>query len=525
MNLINSNSVGFYPKIIEDYLSGELKSKNIIDWEYTQDQLLSKSRKLYSFKNRSIVHKALLNQYASFNLTEKESLNISLFSKKSTYTITTGHQLMLLGGPMFFYTKIMDVIKLAKEVSTTQNPVLPVFWMASEDHDYKEISAINLFGKKINCYGSHKGPVGRISKEHFEDFLEEVNQVLGEGDEFYQIKGLINKAFFSGKNLSQITRIFVRELFKEDGLLILDGDCKELKLLFSEIAHKELFQEITFNSSKQYLNLLKSQYKLQVKPRELNLFYIDDGIRKRLIKTDKGFATSDQSIFWTPSEIKKMIADSPEKISPNVLLRPIYQEVLLPNIAYVGGAREIAYWLEIKPVFDAFKLDFPLPLVRNSYFVVSKKNKNWLDNHNISLERLFNSLDLQINQLIKELSSNLLSFDEDFKTLESFYSSLKLKGEKINAQLEKVVNGEEKRAYSALKNLEKRFLNAEKRKHEQEILKLKQIVTKLFPKGKAMERVNSFIPYISQDSLGFKEKIMAAPSLFEQKIAFLEIKK
>ena len=523
MNLINSNSVDFYPKIITDYLSGELKSKNIIDWEYSQEQLASKNGRRYSSKNRSVVHNVLLEQYASFNLTEKESIHIELFSKESTCTITTGHQLMLLGGPMFFYTKIMDVIKLAQQTSTIETPVLPVFWMASEDHDYEEISTINLFGKKINCSGSNKGPVGRIPKEHFEDFLKEINAILGDGEEFIRIKNIINKSFDSGENLSHITRIFVRELFKEDGLLILDGDCKELKSLFSEIAQKELFQETTFNSSKKYLELLKSQYKLQVKPREINLFYIEDGIRKRLIKTEKGFATLDHSIFWTPSEMKKLVADSPEKISPNVLLRAVYQEVLLPNIAYVGGAGEIAYWLEMKPVFDAFQLDFPIPLVRNSYFILSKKSSEWLGKNDVSLDALFEDTDRQINKLIKVLSSSLLSFDKDFEALKGFYSSLKLKGEKINPQLEKVVSGEEKRAYSALKNVEKRFLNAEKKKHEQEIMKLKQIMSKLFPKGKPMERVDSFIPYITQDSFGFKGKIIASPSLFEQKIVFLQI--
>ena len=175
MNLIDSNSVDFYPKIITDYLSGVLKSKNIIDWEYSQEQLILNKGNRYNLNNRSAVHKAFLEQYASLDLTEKEALNIELFSKENTYTITTGHQLMLLGGPMFFYTKIMDVIKLAKQTSTIENPVLPVFWMASEDHDYEEISTINLFGKKINHTGVNTGPVGRIPKEYFEEFLEYLN--------------------------------------------------------------------------------------------------------------------------------------------------------------------------------------------------------------------------------------------------------------------------------------------------------------------------------------------------------------
>ena len=521
MNLIKSNSVNFYPKIITDYLSGDLKYKNIIDWDYSQKQLNVNKNQDYNSKIRAVVHQAFLKQYSTFELTEKEAVNINLFSKEGTYTITTGHQLILLGGPMFFYTKIMDVIKLAKQISTVENPVLPVFWMASEDHDYKEISTINLFGKKITCSGENKGPVGRISQKQFEGFLKDVNQVLGDGEEFSQIKKLINKAFDSGENLSQITRVFVRELFKEDGLLILDPDSRELKELFAVVAEKELFEKTTFKSSENHLNRLKSEYKLQVKPREINLFYIENGIRKRFVKTDGGFATPDHSNFWTPSEIKELIVSSPEKISPNVLLRPVYQEVLLPNLAYVGGAGEIAYWIELKPVFDAFELNFPVPLIRNSYFVLSKKDRNWLDSHQISIKSLFDDINIQINKFTKYLSSNPISFDQDFKLLQEFFFNLKLKGEKINSHLEKVVNGEEKRANSALKNVERRFLNAEKKNYEQELLKLKNIVGKLFPIGKPMERVNSFIPFLVNNQIGFRKQIEAGPSLFEQQISFI----
>jgi bacillithiol biosynthesis cysteine-adding enzyme BshC len=521
MNSINSNSVKFYPKIIKDYLSGNLKSKNIVDWEYSLEQVKLNKKRRYSSKTRSIVYQYFLNEYASFELTKKETLNIELFSKEGTFTITTGHQLMLLGGPMFFYTKIMDVIKLAKQTSTIENPVLPIFWMASEDHDYEEISTIKLFGKKITSHGNNKGPVGRIPKKQFDEFLKEVNYVLGEGEEFCEIKKLINKAFDSGKNLSQITKVFVRELFKDEGLLIIDPDCKELKTLFSEVAERELFEEVTFKSSKKHLEKLKSNYKLQVNPREINLFYIENEIRKRLIKTEGGFSTSDNSIFWTYSEMKNLIFDSPEKISPNVLLRAIYQEILLPDLAYVGGAGEISYWLELKPVFDAFQLDFPIPLVRSSYFVLKNKSYEWLRKKSIKLDSLFEDENLQINRLTKALSSNILSFENEKLYLQEFYSSLSLKGKNINPQLEKIVLGEEKRANSALKNVEKRFLNAEKKKHEQELLKLKIIIYKLFPEGKPMERVDSFIPFITKENFNFKDAIRSSPSLFEQKIVFV----
>ncbi len=521
MKLIDSNTVKFYPQIVTDYLSGSLKSENIVDWDYSLDQLNVNKNQPFNSKIRAVVHQAFLNQYSNFELSQKESRNITLFSEEGTYTITTGHQLILLGGPMFFYTKIKDVIKLAKQASTNENPVLPIFWMASEDHDYEEISSVDLFGKKISCPGENKGPVGRIDKTHFESFLIEVNHILGEGAEFSRIKQIINNAFISGENLSQITRRLVRELFKEEGLLILDADTKELKALFTEIIHKELFEQLTIKSSEKHINRLKSVYKVQVKPREINLFYIENGIRKRIVQTNEGFTTPDELLVWTNQEMKDLINFSPEKISPNVLLRPIYQELLLPNLAYVGGAGEIAYWLELKPVFNAFKVDFPIPLLRNSYFMISNKNADWLDENKIGLQTLFKDIDIQVNKLTKSLSSNILSFEEDFQFLKDFFLRLKLKGAEINPQLEKVVNGEEIRANSALKNVEKRFVNAEKKNREQELSKLKNITNKLFPFGKPMERVNSYIPFLVKDPVGFNQQIDVAPSLFDQKIVFI----
>ncbi|MBI34997.1 MAG: bacillithiol biosynthesis cysteine-adding enzyme BshC [Flavobacteriales bacterium] len=520
MNLIKSNKVDFYPRIISDYLSGELKAKKIVNWDYSEKQLLDNKGRSYSSSNRAIVYKALKNQYSPFELTEKEKFNLALFSKETTFTITTGHQLMLLGGPLFFYTKIMDVIKLSKQISTSQNAVLPIFWMASEDHDYQEISKVNLFGKTISCPGNNAGPVGRIQSKHFKSFIKEVNQVLGDDKEFSHVKELINQAFDSGKNLSHITRVFIRELFKEEGLLIFDADSRELKTLFKDVARKEFFEQIVTNSSKDHLNKIKQDYKLQVKPREINLFYIENGIRKRFVRTKEGFSTSDQSMFWTPDEIEELIDKTPEKISPNVLLRPVYQEILFPNLAYVGGAGEVSYWLELKPVFNALKIGFPIPILRNSYFVLTEKNFDWLSSRNLFSEALFDDVNVQINALTKFLSSNPISLDQDFEFLKKFFHNLKIKGDEIDVQLKKVIEGEEKRANSALKNVEKRFLKAEKKKHQEDILKLVNIINKLFPGSKPMERVVSFIPFLAKDLNRFKHQIETSPNVLEKKIVF-----
>ena len=521
MKWIDFDKVDFYPRLIKDYLSGDLKSKGIIDWEYSKSQLeLNKSR-AYSSETRKAVAQVLSKQYANFELTAKEQENLKLFGEEKTFTITTGHQLVLLGGPLFFYTKIFDVIQLARDLSTPSNPVLPMFWMASEDHDYEEIAKVNLFGKVITCPGENKGPVGRISKEHFKEFLSEVNQVLGEGEQFQNIKSIINNAFETGANLAEITRIFVRALFKDECLLIIDGDDKDLKSLFAKVMSEEMNSELAFNASKDHIENLSKDYKIQVNPREINLFYIEDEVRLRIVKTSTGYSTPNAEYSWSSSQMEELLQNSPEKISPNVILRPVYQEILLPNLAYVGGAGEIAYWLELKPVFEAFKIPFPTPLVRKANFILPKKLMVWLADNHIDLLDVFGDLDLLLNSFSKAISGNAIDFAEEEKQIKALYQSILVKGKAINPQLEKVVLGEEKRALGALKNVEKRFLNADKQNYEQQLNKLKNIHGKFFPNGVAMERVNSYIPEIAADSNGFNQELKESGSIFDKKITVI----
>lgn len=520
MKLIDFDKVDFYSPLIKDYLSGELKSKGLVTWDYSKEQLQKNKSRSYDSKTRAIVAKALREQYSGFDLTEAESVNLDLFEQENTFSITTGHQLVLLGGPLFFYSKILDVINLAKDLSEEANPVIPIFWMASEDHDFEEIAKVNLFGKVIECPGENKGPVGRITGAYFQNFLKEVNEIIGEGEQFQFIKSIINKAFQEGQNLSEITRIFVRELFKDEGLLIIDGDDKQLKELFSGVVLKELKSQVGFNSSKTQIEALSKDYKIQVNPREINLFYIEDGVRLRVVKSKNGFSTPGGEFDWTETEMEGLIASQPESISPNALLRPVYEEVLLPNIAYVGGAGEIAYWLELKPVFDAFNVPFPTPLIRKANFIIPVKLLNWLEENKVEIADLFGDLDLLVNDFTKSISTSTIDMSEEENLLKALYEALLAKGRSINPQLEKVVLGEEKRALGALKNVEKRFLNADKQKYEQQINKLKNIHSKFFPGGAAMERVNSYIPEIASNKTEFS-RMLSNGSIFDKKIRLI----
>lgn len=518
MNLVNSKEVSFYNSLIQDYISGDLKGKGIINWDYSNGQVLQNLKdRNFSDIQREVLVNSLKNQYKGIALTKAEESNINSLTDSNTYTITTGHQLTLLGGPMFFYTKILNVIQLCEELtSKSTSTVIPVFWLASEDHDYEEICSVNLFGKKLICDGENKGPVGRIDSTYFTEFLEEVNQVLGVGERFQKVKEIINTAFTQEKNLAGITRSLVRALFAEDGLLIIDGDDADFKQQMIPYFLKEIESNTGYTEIQNQISALEG-YKIQVNPREINLFYIEDEIRERIVFEGGNLTTVNQRFNIPKEEIQGWVAENAYKISPNAVLRPLYQEVLLPNVAYVGGPGEIAYWLELAPMFKAFKVDFPLPIVRTSYFLVQGKESVWLKENNIDFPSLMGNRDQLLNQFIKSISTNEISFEAEKETLATLYKDLLAKSKQIDSNLEKVVLGEEKRALSSLQNVEKRFNNAEKKKYEQSIRKLNKVIDKLLPNGTPMERVGSFWPYIANNT-----KIQKPNNFYSGDLIFVE---
>lgn len=519
--LINCKSVNFYPKLIQQYIDNELKNKQIVDFDYSENELKRQLKnRSYSAEQRAVLVNALQKQYQGFDLTNAEKNNLAHLNNSNCFTITTGHQLVLLGGPLFFYSKILDVVQLAKKMSSASNHVVPIFWMASEDHDFEEIASVRIFGKKITAAGNNKGPVGRLKNSVFKEFLTEIKALLQNDDRYSVIVELISTAFESGKNLSEITRIFVRFFFKDEGVLIIDGDDENLKRLFIPAIKAELTNQTLFKATQDVLqNFNNEGFKIQVNPREINLFFIQDGLRERIVPSEKGFKTVNNTHSWSHDELLKLVDEQPQCFSPNAVLRPVYQEVILPNIAYVGGAGEIAYWLELPKAFKAFGIHFPMPIVRKSYIVVQHKLLQWLTDNAWDLSSLFKIPELLEKEFAEKIADDTVKLTNEISELTVFFDKLKVKGESIAPQMAKVVLGEQKRAISALENVEKRFLNAEKQKHDQQLNKLLNIQERVLPNQKPMERGESFLPLFVNPSLDLKKALVNYTNVFDGGLA------
>ena len=509
MRSISTDSIDFYPSLIRDYIHNQLIEKDWVDFTYDKNEILKRAA-TRAFNYREPLTHALRRQYEEIKITPAIEARIKLLEDPKTMTVCTGHQLSLFGGPAFFFSKIIECIQLSRELSRLdpEHLYLPIFWMASEDHDFDEIAEFQLFNHKLKWQIESKGPVGRLSVKSLEELVNQCCEIIGNSEKADPIKTAIRKAYDPSFNLAQATRILVNELLGDEGLLIIDGDDPALKSLFAPIAERELKNQIVEKSLTARIDAFENaNYKAQAKPRAINLFYLEDHYRARIIATQDGFATADEKHSWTERELISIVHDSPTSISPTVFLRPVYQEIILPNVAYVGGAGEIAYWLELPPLFAALEVPFPIPIVRNSFIYWDEKSDEKLQKLGIELAELFEDLPLLEGKFVEQNAKNEISLSDYSSRITSIFSEIEELGVVIDPNLSKSVAGELKKTLSSIENLEKRFKNGEKRNFETQLQQLSSLKSKLFPNGAFQERAVSFFEFHLKSDENLFEKV------------------
>ena len=367
---IRYQNSGYFSSLIVDYLDQKSSLNSLYNRfptiENFEAQITEKEAN-YNQENRKLLVAVLQKQNQNSTISEATQNNILALAQANTYTITTGHQLNLFSGPLYFLYKIISTINLAYELKAKypQSNFVPIYWMATEDHDFEEINYFNFKGKKFRWNKESSGPVGRLSTEGLDAVFEVFAQELGSGSNAEKIKELFRKSYLGHATLTEATRFLANELFGQYGLVILDADSTELKRTLIPYIKDELENQTSFKTVQKSIEKLEN-YSVQVNPREINLFYIEDNLRERIIFEEDKYFVNNTKISFSKDQILSELENHPEKFSPNVIMRPLYQEIILPNLCYIGGGGEIAYWLELKAFFEAVNITFPILLVRNS---------------------------------------------------------------------------------------------------------------------------------------------------------------
>ncbi len=446
----------------------------------------------FSDSSRKILSTVLQKQYEGLTITENVKENITALQHKKTFTVTTGHQQNIFTGPLYFIYKIVTVINSCIELKK-QYPeynFVPVYWMASEDHDYDEIKYFRLYGKKHTWVTDQTGAVGRFNTKSIEKLFSEIP-----GD-----VALFKEAYLKHTTLSGAVRYYVNELFGKQGLVVIDADDRQFKNSFAKVIEADLFDHIPKKLVEEQDKQLESLgYNPQVFARDVNFFYLDKNLRSRIESNGAAFQVVDTNIKFTKEEIKKLIAEEPEKFSPNVILRPLYQEFILPNLAYAGGPAEVVYWLQLKNVFDHFSIPFPILMPRNFALIIDKPVSRKFEKTGLEYQHLFEEKNYLFNQWIVKHSVHDLSLGNEMKSIRADFDAIKERASLVDTTLIKFIDAQAKRTISGLEKAEHKLLRAEKRLHADKLGQLESVKDELFPNGSPQERVDNFLNFYQQD--------------------------
>lgn len=523
---ISYQKSGYFSKLMLDYLNQEEVLKPLYHRfpviENFEDQIREK-KQVYSHANRKVLNEVLLEQYAHLTPTKSTLANINQLLDENTFTVTTGHQLNLFTGPLYFLYKIISTFNLTEELKNKfpQYNFVPVYWMATEDHDFEEINHFRYENKVISWNYPSKGPVGRLPTDGLDKVLEVFQSHLGIGINADYIKDLFAEAYTQHSNLADATRYLANALFGAYGLVILDGDHARLKTLFAPHIKDELLLQNSITAVEQSYPILEN-YFVQVTPRPLNLFYILDDLRERIIKQEDVYVINNTTLKFSQAELLMELHNHPERFSPNVILRPLYQEVLLPNLCYIGGGGELAYWLELKRVFDIHNVTFPMLLLRNSVLLATKKQVQKAAKLGLTTEELFCKQTDFIHAKTAELSDVSFDFERQRTFLQEQFIQLKDIAMQTDPSFIGAVEAQEKKQLKGLNNLEKRLRIAERKKHSAELDRMLELKQALFPNDNLQERIANFSEYYKEYGQGLIPKLVEELKPLNQDFTIIE---
>ncbi len=440
-------------------------------------------------------------------------------------TVVTGQQTGLFGGPLFTLYKALTAIKLAERLGRTcEGCYVPVFWLASDDHDFREVNHVDILNKgnepsRITYQGhpaDSKVPVSRIVLQaQIQEAIAHLDEQTHPSDFKQEMLTYLAEAYAPGNTFSQAFGQWLMTLLKPFGLVMIDASDQRIKALATSLFGQEIRKrspssQAALGASQE---LLDRGYHNQVQLHDgmLNLFYAKDD-RSALQKTDSGFTIRSTGERETEAGLLARLAENPGDFSPNVLLRPLYQDVLLPTIAYIAGTAETAYYAQMKGIYTAFKIPMPVIYPRKSLTLLEPKIEKVLDNYALAVPQLWSNIDSLISKIAREQLPDELedkigavtrSVNDNIAELQKIVSE-------FDPTLADFVKNSGGRIEGQIEGMEKKILQAFKKRNEIIRQQLKKAGNSLYPNNTLQERSLSVLPYLFKHGPGFIDQIYEA---------------
>lgn len=506
----------FFSSLIADYLADAPGIKPF--YQYRPDaagiEAAISQRKQVKTDRITLVD-VLQRQYRELPEEALVTANITSLLQENTFTVCTAHQPNLGTGYLYFVYKILHAVKLAGELKQ-KHPELhfvPVYYMGSEDNDLDELGTFRYAGKKfVWDADGQTGAVGRMRTASLKPLLADLFRLLGPpGEHLDTLKEMLETAYLKHDNIADATQYLVHRLFGKYGLVVINADDAALKRTFIPVMEDDLLHHtalpVVIGAAEALGN---AGYKAQAYPRPVNLFYLKDNIRERIEHHEDEWTVVDKNIRWDKTALLEELHRYPERFSPNVILRGVYQETILPNVVFIGGGAEVAYWMQLQGVFAHYKVPYPVILLRQSVLWAGSKEALLRKKLNLGPEEVFKPEGELIKQFIASNATEDWTTGFEASIFERQLNELKQKAGKIDPTLKASTEAVLTKIRYQLQVLEKKMLRAEKRImgiHLEQVSKLKAA---LFPNNSLQERYDNFMPFYLQHGTAFFDELLHA---------------
>jgi len=522
---INYQETNSFSDLIYDYLQGKDSLKKFYQHEPTLDGVKAaiQSRKAFA-NNRGLLQEVFTEAYINVQPSATQQANIDLLKDENTFTICTAHQPNIFTGYLYFIYKTAHIIAIAKKLKAAlpEYNFVPVFYIGSEDNDFEELSKFKMNGKTFQWNSDQKGAVGRMKVDKgLLGLVHDIEKELGHLPFGPALMEMIKQAYAKGQDIAGATFSILNALFASEGLLVLQPDHRELKATIKHIIKDDLLHQSAEKIVGQTNQELEKFYKLQVNPRPVNIFYLRDGIRNRIDKRGNIYSVDDTAIKFTEVEILQELEENPDRFSPNVILRGIYQETILPNILFVGGGSEVSYWMQLKGLFQHYNVPFPVLTLRNSFMLMDKVQEHKLNELQLTEADLFKEEIQLSNEYVQKLAGKSIDLKMEEEESKKLFQQLKQVAGAIDKTLIQHVHALETDHFKKLSTLEKKMLKAERHKQSIQLQRIWKLKSELFPNNGLQERVENFMPYYAQHGQAFIQTILEHSRSLEQQFGIV----
>ncbi len=504
---ISYSQTNSFSKIVLDYLDNAEQLKVFYTYPIDIEGFKKAVKERSKFEiNKKLLVDVLTTQYANTQTSDKLKANIQSLLQQNTFTVCTAHQPNIFTGHLYFIYKILHAIKLSEALKEAmpENNFVPVYYMGSEDADLDELGEVHINGTYYKWQTNQTGAVGRMLID--KDFIGIIDGIGGQLSVEKNGEEIIKQVRFfykEGTTIESATFQFVHYLFNQYGLVVLLPDNRILKNEFAAIIQKELTEQFSEKAVAITVADFPKEYKVQAAGRVINLFYLHNNSRERIETAGDGFVIANTNLAFTKEELLHELKNTPERFSPNVILRPVFQEMILPNVAFIGGGGELAYWLELKKVFEAADTFFPPLVLRNSFLIINKKTAEKINNLGLNEKDIFKTEKDLIEAIVKRDATVILDIKEEKEALKTIYDKIKTVASDIDDTLNCHVHALRTQALNRLEILEKKMLKAEKKKFETQQRQIKKIKSVVYPSGNLQERVDNILEYVTVYGEGF----------------------